>query len=302
VTGADKRLRYDVWGAVTGESQDLPSGTWGFDFANVRVALAGGAALVGWAGPRGLTRAANLAVHPLTGGPGGRLTVGGELNDAWTAFPLPLADGSVALAWAEPSRLRLLTDGPADTTPLPEVRVDPPKRREVGETLVLPFRCSAPCEVRAQVLGRHALEDAQRLSSGGAGRLRLFEFDAPARPGPVRVRFTVGAFYGRRSRSWTQTYRLVRSRPSRRYDVHVVRAVRRGSKIRVTLHTDPRLPYEELFALGGFDRRGNVEPLVRGIAYSDIPRPEVTATLPGAGVRWVAVLWHDGRRKFVRVR
>jgi hypothetical protein len=62
------------------------------------------------------------------------------------------------------------------------------------------------------------------------------------------------------------------------------------------------LPEGALFAVGGFDRRGNVEPLVMS---SDLlgtsGKLQFTVTLPAKGVRWVAMLLEDERR-FVRVR
>lgn len=298
---ADRRIKYDVWAATTGATQDLPAGTWGFGGADVRASIANGIALLGWSGPRGLTRAANLATYPLLMGSGVRQTIGGELADAWHAFPLALADGTVALAWTDPGRLRLATGAPADTTPLPEVRVSPPASQKVGENLVLPFRCSAACEVRAQLVDQHGSEDSAQLRSAGSGRLRLTDVSAPKRLAPVRVRFTIGTLDGRRSRSWTTTYRLVRSSAYRMLEVEPVRAVRRGNRIHVTLQMETALPSEAFFQVGGFDRRANIEPLASIYAFSERRQRRFSATLPAKGVRWVAVLW-DGERRFVRVR
>lgn len=299
---ADPRIRYDIWTAVSGFTQDLPSGSWGFGGADVTARITNGIALLGWTGPRGRTTAANLATYPLLAGAGVRQTLGGELADTWNAFPLTLADGTVALAWADDaSRLHAATGAPADTSPLPEVRVSPPKSPRVSGTLVLPFRCSAACEIRAELVDRHGYGSSKRLKAAGSGRLRLTDVDAPKRLGPVRVRFTIGGADGRRTRTWTTTYRLVRKRAYRLIEVAPVRAERRGDKVRVTVRVERRLP-SELFALvGGFDRRGNVEPLAATPVFFETRQREATATLPAAGVRWVAVLWGD-KRTFVRVR
>jgi hypothetical protein len=306
---ADKRLQYDVWTAVLGVTDPLPAATWGFGGAELNATFVDGAALLGWSGPRGLTRAANLATYRPDGGSGTRQTVGGEIADAWSAFPVPMAEGKVGLAWVdgptgvrEGHRLRLLTDGPADTARIPAVRVSPPASRKVGGTLVLPFRCDGPCEVRAQVVNRPAYEDSARLTSAGSGRLRLWDFPAPKRLGPVKVRFTVAALDGRRSRTWTTTYRLQARRTHRLLRIDAVRAERRGSRIRVTVQAEMELPEGTFFAVGGFNRRGNVEPLAMdaGLVGTD-GRRRFTVTIPGEGVRWVATLLGEERR-FVRVR
>jgi hypothetical protein len=305
---ADRRLKYDVWTAVVGATQPLPADTWGFGGAALRATVANGVASLGWSGPRGLTRAANLATYPFGAGPGARETIGGEIADVWSAFPVSMADGQVALAWLDSPermrrahRLRLLTEAPADTTPLPEVRISPPASRTIGDTLVLPFRCDGPCEVRAQVVNRHAYEASARLTSAGSGRLRLWDLAAPDRLGPVKVRFTAAALDGRRSRSWTTTYRLRARRSYRLLRVEAVRAEHRGSRVRITVQADMKLPEGAFFAVGGFSRRGNVEPLVMDaglIGTSD--RRRFTVTIPGRGVRWVATLLGEERR-FVRV-
>lgn len=299
---ADTRIRYDVWTAVNGFTQDLPSGSWSFGGTKVTARIANGIALLGWTGPRGRTTAANLATYPLLTGAGVRQTLGGELVDTWNAFPLLLADGTVALAWADgAARLHAATGAPADTSPLPEVRVSPPKSRTVSGSLVLPFRCSAACQVRAELVDRHGEGSFKRLRAAGSGRLRLTDVDAPTRLCPVRVRFTIGGADGRRTRSWTTTYRLVRTRAHRLVELAPVRAERRGDKVHVTVRVERRLPSELFTVVGGFARRGNVEPLATRVVFFETSQREATATLPAAGVRWVAVLWGD-KRTFVRVR
>ena len=309
VAPANRRLTYDVWTAVLGATERLGAGVWGFGGAAMSATIANGSALLGWSGPRGLTRAANLATYPLGAGSGVRQTVGGETADAWNAFPVPMADGKVALAWIDSPaglrrvhRLRLLTDGPADTAPIPAVRVTPPASRKVDGTLVLPFQCDGPCEVRAQVINQPAYEASARLTSAGSGRLRLSDFVAPRRLGPVKVRFTVAALDGRRSRTWTTTYRLRAGRTYRLLRVDAIRAERRGSRVRVTVKAEMKLPEGAFYAVGGFDRRGNVEPLVMDAGLlGTSKRRQFTVTIPGRGVRWVATLLGEERR-FVRVR
>lgn len=305
---ADKRLMFDVWTAVLGVTSPLPANTWGFGGAGLRATIANGIALLGWSGPRGLTRSAELATYPSPGGSGVRQTVGGEVTDVRMAFPVPMPDGKVALAWVDSPavgrghRLRLLTDAPADTRPIPEVRVSPPASRRVGDYLALPFRCDGPCEVRAQVVNRHGYEAIAGLSSAGSGRLRLWGVPAPEKLGPVRVRFTAAALNGSRSRTWTATYRLQARRAYRLMRVEAVRAERRGTRVRVTVRSEFELPEGALFAVGGFDRRGNVEPVaMRSTLIGTAGRREFTVTLPGKGVRWVATLLGD-KRRFVRVR
>ena len=309
---ADRRIGYDVWTATSGVRQPLRAGSWGFGGADIRATIAGDAALLAWAGPRGRHRAANLATYPLAAGNGPeRSTTGGELADVRYAFPLPLADGTVALAWVDSPerlgrahRLRLATPALADTTPIPEVRVSPPATRKVDHgDLVLPFSCGAPCEIRAQVLGRRGYEDFVRMDSAGSGRLRLTEVNAPKRLGPVRVRFTAGAADGRRSRGWTATYRLVRgAAPPLPTPIQHVRAVRRGSKVRVTIRFVRPARHAPFSIVGGFDRRGNVEPLAWNGAYGTPGEREVHTDLPADGVRWVALMRSPTSREYVRVR
>jgi hypothetical protein len=127
------------------------------------------------------------------------------------------------------------------------------------------------------------------------------DVDAPKRLGPVKVRFTIGTIDARRTRSGTATYQLVRGKP--RYQVleaRPVRAVRRGTGVRVTVRAERAPDSEAVFIVGGFARRGNVEPLVSGSVFVRPGRRESSVTLPGAGVRWVAVL-RGGGRKFLRV-
>jgi hypothetical protein len=285
------------------------AGTWGFGGAQLHATIANGSALLGWSGPRGLTRAANLATYALGTDADVRATVGGETVDAWSAFPVPMADGRVALAWVDnpeglrrAHRLRLLTDGPADTASIPAVRVRPPASRKVGDTLVLPFHCDGPCEVRAQVVNRRAYEDSARLTSAGSGRLKLWDLVGPQRLGPVRVRFTVAALDGRRSRTWTTTYRLQSRRTHRLLRVDAVHAERHGSRVRVTVQAEVPLPEGVFFAVGGFNRRGNVEPLAMNSGLvGESNQRRFTITIPGRGVRWAATLLGE-HRQFVRVR
>ena len=307
---ANRRIGYDVWTATSGATQPLPAGSWGFGGTDVRATIANDAAVLGWSGPRGRTWAANLATYPLGADNRTKHTIGGELADVWYAFPLTLADRTIALAWVDAPerlgrahRLRLETAAPADTTPLPEVRVIPPASPKVKVDLVLPFSCSAPCEIRAQLVNGHGYEDSVRLVSAGSGRLRLSDVNAPKRLGPVRVRFTAGAVDGRRSRSWTTTYRLVRAAaapPQTR--IQRVRAVRRGGKIRVTIRFVGPARHAPFYIVGGFDRRGNVEPLAWDGAYGTPGEREVYTDLPAKGVRWVALMQSPTAREYVPVR
>jgi hypothetical protein len=139
------------------------------------------------------------------------------------------------------------------------------------------------------------------MPSAGSSRLHLTDVDAPKRLGPVKVRFTIGTIDARRTRSWTTTYRHVRGKPRYRVlEAQPVRAVRRRTDVRVTVRAERAPDSEAYFIVGGFARRGNVEPLVSGSAFLLPGRRESSVSLPGAGVRWVAVL-RGGGRKFLRV-
>ena len=152
------------------------------------------------------------------------------------------------------------------------------------------------------MLNRHGYEDSVRMNSAGSGRLRLRTWTRRAAR-PVRVRFTIGAVDGRRSRSWTTTYRLVRGGPPPpQTRIQRVRATRRGNKVRVTIRFVRPARHAPFYVVGGFDRRGNVEPLAWDGAYGTPGEREVYTDLPGKGVRWVALLQSPSSREYVPVR
>ena len=162
--------------------------------------------------------------------------------------------------------------------------------------------------MRGQVLGAGRATGTLRLPEGGRGRLRIDSFSdfiAPARPAPVRVRFTYGASDGRASRSRTRTFRLAVRRGEPGPRIRSLRAVRRGGAIRVTWRTSRVMPGDSPFyATGETSRARTAEPIVESAGWAGDSLALSTTLRPAAGVRWVTLRVPGARpgKLTVRVR
>ena len=123
----------------------------------------------------------------------------------------------------------------------PAPQVTSGRVRKAGGGLVLPFRCSAACDVRAAV---HGPSGARRsLRAAGSGRLTIKTNIQPivlTRPDSVRVSVWSGASGARTARARTLTAKLKVTRLPR---VLGLKAVRRGERVVVTWHGDRPLSH-----------------------------------------------------------
>ena len=109
---------------------------------------------------------------PLNGGAAETRSHGPGLRGSGSLTPVMLAGGVAWAAWTDVDRGRVhlavegATDG-ADPAP-PRVRLGRPVRSTLpdGQALVLPFTCSAACEVRAEIAGSRAIGVASRSRAG----------------------------------------------------------------------------------------------------------------------------------------
>lgn len=245
-----------------------------------------------------------LAVLPLGGTQPQSGELGGVMGLAGAVTPIELADGTPAVAWGERlegfGTIRLAAPGaeaPADPPP-PVVEVGAPADRELraNERLVLPVRCSGPCELYAQVVNASRAYARLRLPRGGEGRLRFWIAGVPIAPrrlGPVRIRLTYGAPDAQRPPARTETVRLVRAReraapPAPR--VEGLRAVRREGTIRVSWRVRHPDDLALFFVTGAATRAWSGEPPAFASAFAGRVKRSFAVTLtPAAGVRWVTL-------------
>ncbi len=176
---------------------------------HVRVALAGGSALVSWpsdAVTRGIEWiGVRVATLPLAGGHVDVERLGSPLRDLDSAAPLALADGTPAIAWADDAgartrgRVHLAVAGaaPVRSARMPRVRVGRPRRSVLrrSQALRLPVTCSAACDVRLQLQGGSGDDELLSLPRAGTRTVEMLPLGkpiAPARRGPVRLRVASG--------------------------------------------------------------------------------------------------------------
>ena len=117
---------------------------------------------------------------------------------------LTLADGRRAVAWrnqdrwfdhAPPVRVHYAIEGapPTPERAAPRVTVGQPRERALrpGQSLALPVRCTAACDLKVTLTAESGGSTAERsLTRAGAVTMRLGppgRAIAPARPGPVRI-------------------------------------------------------------------------------------------------------------------
>ena len=173
-------------------------------FGEALTLTADGRALLGVTARGAETYVARLATAPLTGAAGINAGAGGEFDIPLLTQPFVLADGTPALSWItnvgeNHFTLHLATEGgtrPA-SGPAPRVRFGAPVRRvlDYDDALRLPFTCSGPCSVRAQIVGHEYSDGVATRFSAGSDELRIFSNEPIAAKGrgTVRVRVKYGA-------------------------------------------------------------------------------------------------------------
>jgi hypothetical protein len=250
----------------------------------------------------------------LSGGGLERRTHGARLRGSGSVTPVVLADGTAAVAWTDhvSGRVHLAVEGAADGAdpPPPRVRLGAPVRRTLpdGEPLVLPFTCSAACDVRAEIAGSRAVGVAS-LSRAGGGRLRIQPLVRPIgrlRGGPVRVVVRSGAPGARHAveRTLRLTLRRQRVTPLRALGVT---ARRRGTSVVVRWRTNRVAPDNSLTVIALPTRADRALPVA--VEEPDSGGRSFEVRLRNvADARWVVVLAADVavashiRRTTVRVR
>jgi hypothetical protein len=174
------------------DAGDAPSDMGG---RAVRAAFAGdGRPVVTWGAPETLGTLDWLAAAAATF-PGAAQQLSGPLRNADSIAPVILADGTPAVAWSDvaPGGTPLLHLAPANATeapppPFPHVTLG--TVTPVRHGLVVPFRCSAACDVRASVPG--GAEGLASLKGAGTARLKLdAEYDPIPVPASGRVAMRV---------------------------------------------------------------------------------------------------------------
>ena len=156
----------------------------------LQVALgADGRPLITWPAPEHGLGFATTTAHGLLGSP---------LREASGISPLLLADGRFAVAWSDEGRFHLALEGatPAAASAAPGFSVGSPVRRALrpADPLELPVSCTAACDIRANIKGYPANEDAiGTLSRAGTLTLAFRRDPFAAKPGALRVIVRVGA-------------------------------------------------------------------------------------------------------------
>jgi len=280
------------------------------DGGALRAAIApDGRAVLTWGGLRarsGITSwvAARVATVPLAGGHVDAQALGGPLRDAGSITPIVLASGAPAAAWTDNSplfgsergRLRVALEGvmTAADPPAPTLTVGAPRktRLSVDDSLILPFRCGGPCEVRASVAGPLGASGVTELAHAGRGRLDLEPSlgapIAPLRRGPVQVTVAYGAPGARTPLTKQVTVTL--QRPPSRPVPHVLnlRARRRGNAIDVTWRTDIPAKPDDFLVSGAATRSGL--PLALAVSDAEGRSRRFRFRLrPAEGVKFVSV-------------
>ena len=215
---------------------------------------AGGRALVTWSADDLTTYATTLdpGATPVTA------RVGGPLRDPQGLTPLLLADGTRAIAWTDNNgmplgspfagRVHIAVEGAAAASPAPapDLEVGAPADRSLrpAQSLSLPVRCSAACDVRVETPER-VFDPGTTRSTPGAVRLRVYPWDkpiAPARPGPVELALVWSAPGSSAVARRTVRVRLRRAPAPRFPRLRDVRATRGpGGVVDVRWSTDVRV-------------------------------------------------------------
>ena len=269
-------------------------------FGEALTLTADGRALLGVTARGAETYVARLATAPLTGAAGISAGAGGEFDIPLLTQPFVLADGTPALSWItnvgeNHFTLHLATEGgtrPA-SGPAPRVRFGAPVHRvlDYDDALRLPFTCSGPCSVRAQIVGHEYSDGVATRFSAGSEEVRIFSNEPIAVKGSstVRVRVKYGAPDSVDLKTETLTVRVKRSsKPKPR--VSAFKAVRRGGSIRVSFRLSDPPSYAPLFISGSPNRDDRGNPLVVTTATAERRVKSYRVTLrPADRVRYVTL-------------
>ena len=144
------------------------------------------------------------------------VVLGAELRRVGEAVPVLADGGAPAVAWMDriddsqrQGRIHVALEGAPDAAdpPAPRVTIGRPSRSVLKDNrLVLPVRCSAACDVRAQVAGSFEITGELSLAAAGRGQIGIrpdLEPIAPLRAAPVRILVRYGAPGARRASALT---------------------------------------------------------------------------------------------------
>ena len=184
-------------------------------------------------------------------------TLSGPLRDADSVTPVILADGTPAVAWSDVSlggdhHLHLAIEGAPAVADPPPPNVVIGRITQIPHGLMLPFRCSAACDVRATV--PDGVGGSRSLRAAGSGRLKILpDFDPImlTRADSLPVQILTGASGARAASSRTITAKL---RVPKLPRFEGLKAVRRKKKIVVTWHTATPLRRSSVIAVSASSR------------------------------------------------
>jgi hypothetical protein len=254
-----------------------------------------------------------------------RQLLGGALRYADGLSLLALADGRGGLAWLEdrgrfeggPADARVALEGvapPPEATP-PRVTVGVPRRTALrpAQSLVVPVRCSAACDVRVSLPGpRGAFPAAASLDSAGTVNVEVAPLGAPIAPPraePVRLAVRASAPGARTVTRTTRTVRLRRLAAPPLPRVTDLRARRlSGGRVEVRWRTTGE-PQDAAFLVSATTTRDEHEdgrPAYEGIG-AEARRTHRLVLEHAAGKRWVHVrivqlVGEQGRTVRMRLR
>ncbi len=110
--------------------------------------------------------------------------LGSPLREASGITPLVLADGRFAVAWSDEGRFHLALEGvrPAAPPAPPGFSINAPLHRALrpADPIELPVRCSAACDIRANLVGYPSNEDAIATLTRAGTRTLSFRQDGDA--------------------------------------------------------------------------------------------------------------------------
>jgi hypothetical protein len=243
--------------------------------------------------------------------------IGARLRDPQGLSLLALPDGRRALAWLNqdrfddraPARVHLAVEGapPARERAAPRVTIGQPRERALrpGQSLTLPVRCSAACDLRVRV-GRSSVE--RSLARAGTVTVELRPADgalAPVRPGPVRVVVEASAPGARSMRRTVATPRLRRlpALPLPRIETVRTRRLSGGRvEVRWRLSSDAR---ETLLGVTATTTRSEDDYVASDALWGDRRRVYRVVLDDADTARWIHVEvlgWMSERRRVVTVR
>jgi hypothetical protein len=243
--------------------------------------------------------------------------LGARLRDPQALSLLALPDGRRALAWLNqdrfddraPARVHVAVEGapPAREPAAPRVTIGRPRQRALrpGQSLTLPVRCSAACDLRVRV-GRSQIE--RSLPRAGTVTAEVRPGDgpiAPVRPGPVRVVVESSAPGAQTTTRTVATPRLRRLPALPLPRIEAVRTRRLSGdrvEVRWRVSSDAR---ETLLAVTGTSTRSEDDYVSSDALWGERRRAYRVVLEDAATARWVHVevlQLSSERRRAVTVR